>query len=207
MGTTGVVVLAGAAAGAGRVPGGTRRVVLATAAAFEHPSRHVAALVDVVGELMELPVLRRTDANDAANAAAIDDADIVYLLGPNPMHQRSTLQATSVFEALGRLTARGATVVGVGWAGAGLCDPTVDPRGGGLGLGLGLVSGVAMIPEAEALDRAHVNRTVRLAGADVLVLAVDSDSAAVFDGETWRAAGSVIAFRSGREVALDVYTG
>lgn len=187
------------------MPNTGRGVVLATAAAFEHPLRHVESLVALVGAVTNIPVLRRADSSDPTNVSLVEEADTVYLLGPNPMHQRSAFQGTPLFEAISRVMPRGGTVVGIGWAGAGLCDPAVDPRGGGLGLGLGLVRDTAMYPIDATTDRMHIARTVGLAGKGIQILAIDSDGIAVFDGTTWSTAGATIAYRGGKEVTLGSY--
>ena len=80
-------------------------MVLPTAAAFEHPER--------IGDVAEqhfaplgvstrtLPVLNRRDAEDAgATCKAVEAAKFVYLADGSPMHLRSVLKGSALYEAM-----------------------------------------------------------------------------------------------------------
>jgi cyanophycinase len=155
-----------AAAGASKV------VVLPTADAFEHPERLVAAAMtwgERLGiEVEALMVLNRTDALDKGAAGVVRDARAVYLVGDQPLHLRSVLKDTPVWKALVHVLDGGGLVVGVGGSGSALCDPMVDPRGGAFTLGLGLVSGVAFVSEAETWSLERLHRTLKLANTPVV---------------------------------------
>src|ERR671917_2249400 len=72
-----------------------------------------------------------------------------------------------------------------------LCDPMVDPRGGALTVGLGLVENLAVLPHAEADVAAHHRRTLELAGDDLVVAAVAERTALLRDPDGgWRVAGA-----------------
>ena len=169
-------------------------VVLPTADAFEDPDR----LTDAArpwGERLgvavrPLRVLKRADAQDAAMADAVSAARAVYLVGDSPLHLRSTLKDTPVWQAVCRVVASGGVVVGVGQSASALCDPMNDPRGGAFTLGLGLVPGVAVVTETEALTPDRLARTLKL--ADVPLMELPSGAAAVIapDG-TWETIGAV----------------
>ena len=155
--------------------GATEVVVLPTADAFEHPSRAVEQAkvwgqrlgVGVDGRL----VLRRADANESSHVHAVEQARMVYLVGDSPLHLRSVLKNTALFEALGAVIANGGVVAAVGASAACLCDPMTDPRGGAFTLGLGLVAGLALLTEAETWSPERLHRTLQLAkGFPVVVL-------------------------------------
>lgn len=155
--------------------GATEVVVLPTADAFEHPSRAVEQAkvwgqrlgVGVDGRL----VLRRADANESSHVHAVEHARMVYLVGDSPLHLRSVLKNTALFEALGAVIANGGVVAAVGASAACLCDPMTDPRGGAFTLGLGLVAGLALLTEAETWSPERLHRTLQLAkGFPVVVL-------------------------------------
>ena len=157
------------------VAGAADVVVLPTADAFEHPSRLIESAVEwgrrlgvtVDGRL----VLRRADANDEAHAHAVQRARMVYLVGDSPLHLRSVLKDTAVFDALRDVVANGGVVAATGASAACLCDPMTDPRGGAFSLGLGLVEGLAIVPEAETWSPERLHRTLALAkGFAVAVL-------------------------------------
>jgi cyanophycinase len=75
-----------------------------------------------------------------------------------------------------------------------MTDPMVDPRGGALTLGLGLVDNLTVFPHfGDEHDDAHgqkLERTVAMAPAALPVVALPARTALVRDGAgTWRAAG------------------
>lgn len=175
-----------AAAGADRV------VVLPTADAFEGPDRLVTAAV-AWGERLGVAVepvmaLRRADAADPAFVAAVDGARAVYLVGDSPLHLRSVMKDTPLWAAIGGVLERGGAVVGVGQSAAALCDPMTDPRGGAFTLGLGLVTGVAVVAEAEAQTAERMARTLKI--ADVGVISLPTGSAAVLSDAGWEFVGA-----------------
>ncbi|MEO7398343.1 MAG: Type 1 glutamine amidotransferase-like domain-containing protein [Ilumatobacteraceae bacterium] len=159
--------------------GATEVVVLPTADAFEHPSRLIETAVgwgerlgvEVDGRL----VLRRADANDAGHARAVETARMVYLAGDSPLHLRSVLKDTALFDALRVVVANGGVVAATGASAACLCDPMTDPRGGAFSLGLALVEGLAVLPESETMSPERLHRTLHLAnGFAVVVLPTGS---------------------------------
>jgi cyanophycinase len=153
--------------------GATSAVVLPTADAFEHPDRLVAAAMNWAERLdvqvEALMVLRRADALDEGAAGVVRAARAVYLVGDQPLHLRSVLKDTPVWDALEGVLAAGGLVVGVGASGSALCDPMVDPRGGAFTLGLGLVPGLAFVGGAEEMSPERRHRTLALANTPVVV--------------------------------------
>ena len=173
--------------------GATEVVVLPTADAFEHPSRAIEQAqlwgerlgVGVDGRL----VLRRADANESSHVHAVEHARMVYLVGDSPLHLRSVLKNTALFDALGAVIANGGVVAAVGASAACLCDPMTDPRGGAFTLGLGLVAGIALLTEAETWSPERLHRTLQLAnGFPVVVL--PTGSALLRSGQTWEQVGT-----------------
>lgn len=177
-----------AAAGASRV------VVLPTADAFEDPAELVAAAMswgERLGvEIDALMVFHRDEADDQGAAEVVDDAAAVYLVGDSSMHLRSTLKDTALFAAIERLSARGGLVAAVGASAAALCDPMLDQRGGAFTLGLGLVPGMAVIPESDTWTAERLNRTLSLADTPLVELPVGS--AIVYDGTDWTQHGDAV---------------
>jgi cyanophycinase len=194
--------------------GGNEVLVLPTAAAYEHPDRAVATarswFEGLGGTVRPLRVLARADAVDAAAAAAVREARFVYLSGGSPLHLRSVLKETPVWDALVAAWEDGAVVAGSSAGAMALCDPMVDPRGGALTVGLGLVENLALVPHAERDVAAAHRRTLELAGDDLVVAAVAERTALLRDPDgTWRAtgAGAVTVLLGGREVGLDALPG
>jgi len=186
-------------------------VVLPTAAAFENPSRHVeraTAWFDGLGaRVRALDVLQRAAALDEANAEIVRTARFVYVAGDSPMHLRSVLKDTPLWDALVAAWDGGATVAGSGNAGSALLDPMFDPRGGAFAMGLGLVTKLALLPEAEDDVAEHHRRTLELADPGLALAAVPRCTALIAEGGVWRVAGAapehVKIFVDGEERGLD----
>lgn len=172
----------------------TEVVILPTADAFEHPSRSIDA-ARVWGERLGVGidgrlVLRRADANDHEHVRAVEHARMVYLVGDSPLHLRSVLKNTAMFEALGTVMSNGGVVAAVGASAACLCDPMTDPRGGAFTLGLGLIEGLALLTESETWSPERLHRTLKLAkGFPVAVM--PSGSALLRNSANWERVGAV----------------
>lgn len=192
-----------------RAAGASEVLVLPTGAAYEHPGRFVAAAEERFAaaglSARGLDVLRRPDAVDAGNAAEVRGAGAIYLAGPSPMHLVSVLKGTPVWEALVEAWHGGAALLASGAGAMAVCDPMVDPRGGAFTVGLGLLSGVTVIPRVDTWSEDAVHRTRTLSPADVVIVGVSSGSALVRDADgTWRGAGPVAPsiFKDGHPAAL-----
>lgn len=170
-------------------------VVLPTADAFEHPDVMVASAMrwgERMGVHVEaLMVLSRPDALDQGAAAVVRQAKAVYVAGDSPMHLRSVLKDTPVFEALQQVVVDGGVVAAVGQSANGLCDPMTDPRGGAFTLGLGLVTGLALVTEVETWSHDRLARTVKLAAGKVPLVSLATGSALLRDGDAWEQVGDV----------------
>ncbi len=185
-------------------------LVLPTASAYEHPERVVAAAAEYfkgmgVG-VNALDVLRRPDALAQANVDAVRSAKLIYLAGASAMHLRSVLVHSPLWDAVVTSWQNGATVVGSGAGAMALCDPMVDPRGGAFTVGLGLLDNMAVVAAADTWSDERAHRTLQLAPAGLLVVAVDERTAVIRDASgVWRSAGrgNVVAYRDGHPVALD----
>jgi len=175
--------------------GGREVLVLPTAAAYEHPDRAIEAAerwFDSLGATVRpLRVLTRPDAVDEANAAPIADAAFIYLSGGSPMHLRSVLKDSPVWDALVAAWQRGAVLAGSGSGAMVLCDPMVDPRGGAITLGLGLIEQVAVIPHHDTWSEDKAKRTLRIAPKGLPIVGIDERTALLRDPEGgWRTAGA-----------------
>lgn len=191
--------------------GGTDVLVLPTAAAYEHPDRsvdHARQWFETLGGAVQgLDVLRRADAENEGNAAVVRAARFIYLSGGSPMHLRSVLKDSPVWNALVEAWEGGAVLAGASAGAMVLCDPMVDPRGGAFTLGLGLVEQVALIPHHEEWDEDQARRTIELAPKGLPVVGIDTQTALIRDAAgTWRSegAGRVVVFVDGKEADVGV---
>ena len=188
--------------------GGTEVVVLPTAAAFENPDRAVehatAWFARIGGKVIGVRVLHRRDALEPANVDAVRAARFVYLSGGSPLHLRSVLKETPLWDALLDAWAAGAVIAGSSAGAMVLCDPMVDPRGGAFTVGLGMVANLAVLPHAERDVAAHHKRTFELADAGLVLAAIPERAALVRDGDgAWRAFGDVSVWVDGVQRAFD----
>jgi cyanophycinase len=189
-------------------------LVLPTAAAYEHPDRAVATaerwFSSIGGRARGLMVLSRADAEEEANAAALRSSPFVYLGGGSPLHLRSVLKDSLVWDALLDAWHSGAIVAGSSAGAMVLTDPMVDPRGGAFTIGLGLVEQLAVIPHAATWSHEKVDRTLALAPAGVAVARIEERTALLRDPDgRWRAAGagSATVFVDHTERGLDALPG
>jgi cyanophycinase len=178
--------------------GGTDVLVLPTAAAYQHPERVVLRAAEwfgpLGGQVEGLMVVDRASANDPGMAATAAKARFIYLAGGSPLHLRAALKKSAVFDGLREAYLGGAVIAGAGAGAMVLTDPMVDPRGGALTLGLGLVDNLAVVPHfGDEHDDAHgqkLERTVAMAPGALPVVALPARTALIrrSDG-AWSSAG------------------
>ncbi len=189
-------------------------LVLPTAAAYENPRRAVeratAWFQGLGAGVRALPVLDRAGACDPAHADAVRSARFVYLASGSPLHLRSVLKDAPLWDALSAAWHAGTVVAGSGAGAMVLCDPMVDPRGGAVTVGLGLVAQLAVIPHHDKWSEDKAGRAVSLAPHGVAVAGISERAALIRDPDgTWRTAGAgdVVVFVDGAEAGLDALPG
>ncbi|MHB1986394.1 MAG: Type 1 glutamine amidotransferase-like domain-containing protein [Acidimicrobiales bacterium] len=175
---------------------GTKEVlVLPTAAAYQRPERAVewarrwfARLGATVRPLM---VLAHSDALGEASSRAVSEAAFIYIGGGSPLHLLSVLKDSSLFEALSGAWRDGAVLAASSAGAMVLCDPMVDPRGGALTVGLGLVKHLAIVPHHQPAGGNLMWRTLELAPAGLPVAGVPERTALIREPDgCWRASGA-----------------
>ncbi len=136
-------------------------------------------------------MLHRRDAEDADTVAAVEQARFVYLADGSPMHLRSVMKSSPLFDAMLTAYRSGAVIAASGAAATVLCDPMVDPRGGAYTVGLGFVEGVAVFPyHGSAADHLR-QRSVELRPREAVLVGIDEETALVREpGPSWSVAGA-----------------
>lgn len=178
-----------------KASGGNEVLVIPAAAAFERPDRRVdrakAWFAELGGTAVELPVLKRSDAEDPQNAGTVRNARFIYLCDGSTQHLRSVLKDSLVFAAIRDAWMSGAVIAGSSAGATVLGDPMVDPRGGTFALGLGLVRKLALVPHWENWTANRANRMSHLAPAATVVAEVEERTALIRwpDGR-WEASGA-----------------
>jgi cyanophycinase len=189
--------------------GATEVVVLPTAAAYENPAKHLARadawFAGLGAKVRGLPAYDRASARDPDNVRAVRDASFVYLADGSAQHLRSVLLDTPLWSAVVESWQAGTVLAASAQAATALCDHMVDARGGAFTVGLGLVSGITVIPHYDLWSPDKSHRTMKLARPDLVVAGIDERSALVRDPDgTWtiRGAGGAALFRAGLPITL-----
>jgi cyanophycinase len=186
-------------------------LVLPAGAAYEHPDRLVETaerwFTDLGAAVRALPVYTRPDALRPELLDAVSAARCIYLAGGSPMHLRSVLKDSPLWDAIVAAWEGGATLAGSSAGAMVLCDPMVDPRGGALTLGLGLVQQLAVIPHHESWSEDKAKRTLQIAPAGLPIVGIDERTALIRDpAGAWSASGvgEVVVHLDGGQAPLTV---
>lgn len=187
------------------VAGGGEVAVLPTAAAFEHPERAVerarAHFEGLGATVKPLDVLHRAESEDHTVVDQLAEVRFVYLADGSPLHLRSVLKDSPLFDAIVAAYQGGAVLAASGAGATVVCDPMVDPRGGAYTVGLGVVVGLAVFPyHGTAADHLR-ERSIDLLPNGAALVGVDEATALVRDpAGGWRAegAGQVSLYEEGR---------
>jgi cyanophycinase len=200
----------------GRAAEGQPRTVtvLPTAAAFESPDLAIEQargyFAGLGAEVAVVAAMDRSGAEDATLAEQVATARFVYLASGSAMHLLSVLKRTKLWDAVQRAYQGGAVVAAAGTSAAVLCDAMVDPRGGGFGVGLGLVTQLTLIPRFDRWSAEKSKRTIELAPASLALAGIPDRTALIrgTDGR-WRVsgAGEVRLFKDRRPAGLEVLAG
>ena len=174
-------------------------LVLPTAAAYQHPERTVLRAAEwfgpLGGQVEGLMVVDRAVAEDPAMAATVVARPASSTSRAAPRSTcASVLKESAVFEALREAWRRRCRGGRLGGGAMVLTDPMVDPRGGALTVGLGLVDKLAVVPHfGDEHDDAHgqkLHRSVALAPAGLPVVGSSGRTALIRDPDgSWRAEG------------------
>jgi cyanophycinase len=153
-------------------------------------------------------VLTRRDAGLAEHAEVVREARVVCLVGASPLHLMSVMKDSLVFAALISAWRSGATIIGAEGGASVLSDPMIDPRGGALTVGLGLVRDMSVYTGYRGELDASLERTLALATLDCPVVAIGPDGGVVRESDgIWRSEGSVTVFEGAEVSGLTALAG
>ena len=172
--------------------------VVPTAAARQDPGgavAHATAWFKQFGlELVELPVLNRTDANSKALADRAREGGLFYLVGGDPGLVARVLRLSRVWSAIFEAWRGGAALAGSSAGAMALCSHTLiratwpnrfqrRPADA-----LAVVADTAVLPHYDTFGHKWVDSAQReLEG--VTLLGIDERSAVLWQDGVWRAAG------------------
>ncbi len=176
------------------VSGAKEVVVIPAAAAFERPdevvARAVAYLEGLGAKVKPLPVLHRAEADDPKVVDSVRRARFVYLADGSPLHLRSVLKASLLWEAILAAYHAGGVLAASGAGATLVCDPMVDPRGGAYTVGLGVVGDLAVFPYHGTAATHLRERSIDLLPRTAKLVGIDEQTALIRDpAGHWRVAG------------------
>ena len=174
--------------------------VVATAAARQRPDVAVATAQRWFHgfglDLVELPVLKRSDAASTPNVELAERGGLFYLTGGDPGLVVDVLRDSPVWHAMLAAWRGGAALAGSSAGAMALGEWTLIRRGypgdtrRRCKPALDVVPRVAVAPHFETFGHRWVDSVLQDAPApDVVVLGIDEHSAAVWDGSAWTARG------------------
>jgi cyanophycinase len=176
-------------------PPGSTVHILPTAEAYENPTATLDRARRRLEELGVTPVVveayTRAQAFDDALAQEVSAASHLYVLGGSPMHLRSVLLASPLLAAMVTAWRGGSTAAVAGEAASVLCSHMVDSRGGAYTVGIGLITSMTVIPRHDTWSPDKLQRTVRLAAADQVVVGIDECTGLLRGGDgRWSVEGA-----------------
>ncbi len=179
-----------------------RVAILPTAAwadgkvAFQRTAAMGVAHFGALGaEVEPVPVRVRSDADDAAAAQALEEADLIYLSGGKPGYLIRTIEGTAAGRAIAAAHGRGAFVAGSAAGAVVLASRAYERRIGLLPWplrwrsGLGVVPGASVLPAYDSHPEPICALMVLQAARGAVVLGIDEGTAAVGHNGVWQVHG------------------
>jgi cyanophycinase len=174
--------------------------VVPTAAARQRPDLAVATAqrwFEGLGlDMVELPVLKRSDATSATNVALAERGGLFYLPGGDPGLVVDILRDSPVWRAIAAAWRGGAALAGSSAGAMALGEWTLIRKAypGHAARrykpALDLVPRVAVAPHFETFGHRWVDSVLMdPPAADVVIVGIDERSAALWDGRAWTATG------------------
>ena len=174
--------------------------VVATAAARQRPDLAITTaqrwFKGLGLEVDELPVLKRSDANSAANVELAERGGLFYLTGGDPGLVVDVLRDSPVWRAIAAAWRRGAALAGSSAGAMALGEWTLIRRAypghaeRRYKPALDLVPRMAVAPHFETFGHRWVDSVLAEPPAeDVVIVGIDERSAAVWDGRAWSVCG------------------
>lgn len=146
-------------------------------------------------EVEPVLVRDRDDAEDAAAAQAVSEADLIYLSGGKPAYLLATLDGTAVGRAIAAAHERGATLAGCSAGAMALAGNAfafrikVVPWLLRWRSGLGFVPGASVVPHYDAWPEPMSVLIALQAPRGSVVLGIDEETAAVGRDGSWQVHG------------------
>jgi len=128
----------------------------------------------------------------------------VYIGGGSPMHLRSVLKDTPVWDGVVEVWQRGGVVAGSAEGASVLSTYMVDSRGGAFTVGLDLLTDITVIPRFNLWSGDKLHRTITLAPSGMTVVGIEESTALIWEDGAWTqaGAGAVVPHRNGHRIEV-----
>ena len=194
----GFIVLEGGAEFGGRMDAADRRAI-SLAGGFDRPIRIIPAAAAPdnnhrqagqngidwfqqlgAADVSAVNLIDRQSANDPDIAAELARARLIYLLGGFPHYLGRTLMDSRSWQAILDAHARGAVIAGSSAGAMVLCEYYHDPATAQLKQGLGLISGVCVLPHHETFGKDWAP-LIRKNSGRIIMVGIDEQTGLIND--------------------------
>lgn len=148
-------------------------------------------------EVVSLPLIDKTSANDGGIATVLRDAKLIYMLGGFTGYLEETLKGSVAWEAMLQAYRAGAVVAGSSAGAMVMCEFYHDPGQGKVRAGLNLVKNSIVLPHHNTFGHSWASRLLEM--PSVTLIGIDEQTGMIDDGEpTWtvHGAGNITLYRN-----------
>ncbi|HET9914412.1 MAG TPA: Type 1 glutamine amidotransferase-like domain-containing protein [Anaerolineales bacterium] len=153
-------------------------------------------------DVVSLPLIDKTSANDGGIATALRDAKLIYMLGGFTGYLGETLKGSAAWSAMLQAYRAGAVVAGSSAGAMVMCEFYHDPGQGQIRDGLNLVKNSILLPHHNTFGHSWASRLLEI--PSVTLIGIDEQTGMIDDGaQTWtvHGAGNVTLYRN-RQVEM-----
>ena len=128
-----------------------------------------------------LPLVDKASADDPDVAAALDQSQIIYMLGGFTHYLAQTLLNSAAWQAMRNAHKTGAIIAGSSAGAMVLCENYYHPAADEVVEGLGLIDGACVIPHFNTFGKSWVNRLAYLLPETILI-GIDEETGMLNNG-------------------------
>lgn len=139
-------------------------------------------------DVLSLPLIDQTSANDESIARALREAKLIYMLGGFTGYLAETLKGSLAWRAALEAYARGAVIAGSSAGAMVMCEFYYDPGKGQMVEGLNLVPDSLVLPHHNTFGKSWASRLLEI--SQVTLIGIDEGTGMLGDGGgTWTVYG------------------
>jgi len=134
-------------------------------------------------DVISLPLIDKTSANDEAIAKSLREAKLIYMLGGFTHYLGQTLKDSLGWQAAMEAFENGAVIAGSSAGAMAMCEYYYDPGSGKVWEGLNLLHNSLVLPHYNTFGKGWVPR-IMLRFPDVTLIGIDEQTGMLTDGES-----------------------